>query len=113
MPEQKGRLRFEIDHVIAIKHRGEAVEENLTLACPACNRAKGTNISGVDPESGRIIRLFHPRKDRWNRHFAWDGPYLRGRTRIGRATVDTLNINQANRVHLRRALIAEGVFPTG
>jgi hypothetical protein len=58
-----------------------------------------------------VVRLFNPRKDDWGEHFAWDGPYLRGRTKIGRVTIDVLTINHPAYVELRGALIAEGVFP--
>lgn len=43
-------------------------------------RAKRADIAGVDPMTQRIVPLFHPRKDRWKRHFQWEGPVLRGKT---------------------------------
>lgn len=104
-------LPHAIDHIIARQHHGPTVADNLALACFFCNSYKGPNIAGVDPDSGRIVRLFHPRKDRWNRHFSWDGPYLTGRTRIGRVTVDVLQINHPEFVIVREHLIREGVFP--
>jgi len=42
-------LAFEIDHIIAVKHRGPTRAGNLCLACFACNNHKGANISGIDP----------------------------------------------------------------
>jgi hypothetical protein len=30
---------------------------------------KGPNLTGIDPESGRLIRLFNPRLDLWEGHF--------------------------------------------
>jgi hypothetical protein len=54
-------LPFQIDHILAEQHEGKTVSSNLALACPHCNRYKGPNIAGVDPESGQIVRLFHPR----------------------------------------------------
>jgi hypothetical protein len=45
-------------------------------------------------------------------HFAWDGPWLRGRTQIGRVTIDVLTINAASYIELRETLIVEGLFPT-
>lgn len=56
-------LPFQIDHIIAERHAGQTVFENLALACPHCNRYKGPNIAGRDPESGAVVRLFHPRND--------------------------------------------------
>ena len=75
------------------------------------SRDKGPNIAGVDPLSGRIVRLFHPRKDRWARHFIWNGPVLVGQTRIGRATIAVLEINHPEFVAWREVLVREGKFP--
>ena len=86
-------------------------EDNLALACFACNNHKGTNLSGLDPQTGELTRLFHPRRDEWNEHFRWDRAWLVGRTAIGRATVEVLAINLPHRWELRAALLEEGVFP--
>ena len=104
-------LTHQVDHIIARKHQGETVAANLALACFFCNSYKGPNIAGVDPESGRIVRLYHPRKDRWARHFAWDGPWLRGQGRIGRTTIAVLEMNRPEFVAWREVLIREGSFP--
>jgi len=104
-------LPFEIDHIIALKHRGPTIAANLALACSACNNHKGPNIAGIDPMSGAIVRLFHPRRHKWTWHFRWDGPILVGRTPIGRTTIDVLEINLLFRVVFRRSLLREGVFP--
>jgi len=111
LPRAFTRMGFEIDHVIARKHRGADVASNLALACFLCNSYKGPNIAGIDPVSRSIVPLFHPRRHKWARHFRWDGPVLVGRTPTGRATVEVLEINQLHRVAARRALIEEGVFP--
>jgi hypothetical protein len=58
-----------------------------------------------------MMRLFHPRRDVWLEHFQWDGPYLRGRTAIGRTTIEVLNVNLPERVETRRLLIRAGLFP--
>jgi hypothetical protein len=101
----------EIDHIIAIKHRGPTEADNLALACFYCNSAKGPNIAGRDPESGRLTRLFDPRGDRWLEHFDWSHAQLIGRTDVGRTTIDVLRINEPDALILRATLIAEGVFP--
>jgi len=85
--------------------------ENLALSCLFCNEHKGPNIAGIDPLSQRIVRLFHPRRDKWKRHFRWRGPRLIGRTPIGRATIAVLAINDLQNVALRAALIENGEFP--
>lgn len=67
--------------------------------------------AGRDPRTGRIVRLFHPRRHQWRQHFLWDGPRLVGLTTIGRATIAVLEINLQHRIALRQALIEEGLFP--
>jgi hypothetical protein len=104
---------FEIEHVISIQHGGTDALGNLAFAYLHCNRHKGPNIAGIDRLTSRtkLVRLFHPRRHRWVFHFFWDGPFLRGRTPIGRVTVEVLSVNADVRVALRAQLIAEGVFP--
>jgi HNH endonuclease len=104
-------LPHAIDHIISRQQHGPTVAENLALACFFCNSYKGPNIAAINPQTGRIVRLFHPRKDRWNRHFAWHGPILVGRTHTGRVTITLLEINRDEAVDLRRYLIQEGAFP--
>jgi hypothetical protein len=54
------------------------------------------------------VRLFHPRRQSWKRHFEWYGPVLVGRTQTGRATIAVLDINEPERLDLRRTLIERG-----
>ena len=110
MPQRYEEARHEIDHIIAEKHHGTTTLENLALACFHCNNHKGPNIAGVDPESHLVTRLFHPRTDRWLDHFEWNHATLEGKTAIGRATVNVLEINLEHRVIHRKALVDEGVF---
>ena len=110
MPQWALPLPFQIDHIIAEKHGGQTVEDNLALACPHCNRFKGPNIAGVDPELGDAVRLFHPRKDDWGGHFRWEGARLVGRTPIGRATVQVLAMNAEDLLAIRIELFTEGVL---
>jgi hypothetical protein len=111
MPQAFDPIPFEVDHVIAEQHGGATSLENLALACAHCNRHKGPNLSGIDPHTGRLVRLYHPRRDHWARHFTWAGPVLLGRTASGRATIAVLAINHPDAVAVRAELIEEGVFP--
>jgi hypothetical protein len=113
MPAAYDDAPFEIDHIVAQKHRGQTEPENLALACFPCNNHKGPNLSGIDPMTGTTVILFHPRQHRWQEHFRYDGAALRGLTPIGRATIEVLEINRPHRVSHRQALIEEGVFPPG
>jgi 5-methylcytosine-specific restriction endonuclease McrA len=111
MRQEFEELTFQIEHVIPRKHHGADAAENLALACFACNNGKGVNLSGLDPQTGEMTRLFHPRRDEWEEHFEWKRGWLVGRTAIGRATIDVLAINLSYRLELRMALIEEGGFP--
>ena len=111
MPSDWDPLPFCIDHIIAQQHAGPTIESNLALSCFSCNTHKGPNIAGLDPETGQLTRLFHPRTDTWSEHFEWIGPELRGKSPIGRVTLQVLNINDPVRVEHRRLLMQEGVFP--
>jgi hypothetical protein len=79
--------------------------------CSFCNLHKGPNLTGIDPRTRKIARLFHPRRMKWARHFRWEGPRLVGRTPIGRATIAVLDMNHEERVELRQSLVEEGSFP--
>ncbi len=75
--------------------------------------AKGTATSGIDPGSGETVRLFNPRRDRWDEHFAWasDGVTLFGLTAIGAATASRLNMNQPLQTAARPLWRRLGLFP--
>jgi hypothetical protein len=111
MPQEFDDIPFEIDHIIAECHGGPTRPGNLALACFHCNSYKGPNLAGIDPNTNQVVRLFSPRRHKWERHFRWDGPALRGRTDVGRATVAVLRINLPHRVAHRAALIGERLFP--
>ena len=106
-PEQAAELPFHLDHIIARKHRGRTNEANLAWACFSCNLRKGPNIAGLDPVTGELTRLFHPRQDEMTEHFEWQGAWLRGRTTIGRTTIAVLDINDDDAVSVRTALLKE------
>ena len=42
---QPHHLRFEVDHIVALRDDGEDKVRNLQLLCPYCNRVKGTQGS--------------------------------------------------------------------
>jgi hypothetical protein len=111
MPQAFDEIAFEIDHIIPRKHGGPTTADNLALACFFCNNRKGPNLSGIDPDSGRVVELFNPRRQRWGRHFRWVGARVMGRTQTGRATVAVLEMNLSHRVDLREVLGGAGLFP--
>jgi 5-methylcytosine-specific restriction endonuclease McrA len=106
--QEYSHLAHHIEHIVAKQHGGSDDLGNLALACHRCNLCKGPNLTGLDRESGRIVPLFHPRRDRWAEHFAWRGPRIEGLTAAGRATVLVLGMNDARRLDLRTELLARG-----
>jgi hypothetical protein len=111
MPQECDDTPFEIDHIIARKHRGPTVASNLALSCYHCNAFKGSDIGSRDRQTRALTPLLNPRRHKWEKHFRWQNGVLLGRTAIGRVTVILLNINDPFRVELRAMLIEEGKFP--
>lgn len=110
MPQDLDVRPFQLDHIRAQKHSGLTTLDNLAFACLPCNSYKGPNAAGFDPLTQSVEPLFNPRKDEWADHFEWDDATLRGKTAVGRTTIDVLRINLAERVEHRAMLIEAGVF---
>lgn len=101
----------EIDHIYAEKHGGETGEANLCLACADCNRHKGSDICSVDPVSGTVVALYHPRRDAWEVHFRLNETgRIEGLTPTARASERILRFNLPELVEERAALIAQGSY---
>jgi hypothetical protein len=45
LPETESLVPFEIEHIIARKHRGRTVAGNLAWSCVYCNGYKGPNLT--------------------------------------------------------------------
>jgi putative hemolysin len=99
---------FHVEHIIAKKHGGPDDADNLAWACIFCNLYKGPNLASLDPETGALTRLFHPRSDRWEDHFRQDGALIVGLTAVGRTTCWLLEMNSEVLSTLRTGLIREG-----
>ena len=110
LPQAASGVPFEFDHITARHHRGHTAANNLALSCAYCNGHKGPNLTGIDPATGKLVRLFHPRRHKWSHHFRYDGGTLIGRTTIGRTTVEVLQINLPSLVQLREVLMDDGLF---
>jgi hypothetical protein len=111
--EQVVGLPREIDHLIPQALGGPTLEENLWLACSACNAFKGHRISASDPESGETTRLFNPREQDWKEHFEWvdSGTRISGRTAVGRATTKALRLNRPLLFQARKSWVTAGWHP--
>jgi hypothetical protein len=110
-PQALTVLPHELDHIVAQQHHGPTDGTNLCVACALCNAHKGPNLSGIDPKTGQLTRLYHPRHDQWSEHFQWRGATLTGLSAIGRATIDVLKINAPDRVLTRQLAMEAGLFP--
>ena len=91
-------LPHELDHVVAEKHGGQSVAENLAYTCWRCNRHKGTDLGSFDPLTGSFSFLFNPRTQPWSHHFAFEADSITRLTAEGRTTVKLLQLNSSDRV---------------
>jgi hypothetical protein len=110
LPQEATTVPFEIDHIVSRKHGGRTIASNLAVACWYCNSFKGSDISGLDPLTKKLVRLFNPRRHKWGYHFRYEAAKLVGLTPIGRTTVRVLQINCDEALPLRESLMAEGLF---
>ena len=101
----------EVDHIVAEKHGGQTEQDNLALACTLCNKHKGSDLTSIDPETGAIVPLFHPRRDRWTDHFQLVSGRIEPLTAIGRVTARLLHFNHLDRIEERQFLVATGLVP--
>jgi len=101
-------FRYHVEHIIARKHGGGDGVDNLALACHHCNLIKGPNLTSIDPDTGRVTDLFHPRRQIWGDHFRQSGYQIEGISSIGRTTVFLLRMNAEHRVNLRSANRSDG-----
>jgi 5-methylcytosine-specific restriction endonuclease McrA len=104
-------LSHHIEHVIAKQHGGLDNVDNLAFACHYCNLHKGPNLSGIDPVTGAVVPLFHPRRDSWTDHFLSDRTRIESATPVGRATIIVLAMNEGRRLDLRAAILDSGESP--
>lgn len=109
-PASHAYSSFVCEHVVPrVRGAGNDLSE-LAWACPGCNSHKYAKTQARDPQTGRLVSLFNPRRQHWSHHFAWSEDFLLivGRTATGRATVETLHLNRPELLNLRRALRAIG-----
>jgi len=97
---------FSVEHITPRSRGGTSDLSNLALSCQGCNNRKYTSVEAIDPVTGETVPLYHPRRQRWVDHFAWNEDYtlVFGLTPTGRATVEKLQLNRASIVNLRRVL---------
>lgn len=112
-PEGVFNFPFEVEHIVPQARGGSEDSENLALSCHACNLFKSDFETGRDAEDQTETRLFHPRRDAWERHFRVeeDSAEIVGITAVGRATVARLQMNRPRQRAARRRWMQLGLFP--
>jgi 5-methylcytosine-specific restriction endonuclease McrA len=110
IPETAVLAVHQIDHIISKKHGGSDEVANLALSCVLCNKHKGSDLTSIDPDTGKIVPLYHPRQDKWADHFELQEAQFIGLTPTGRVTIRLLQFNRPDRVEERQLLIAAKVF---
>ena len=102
----------QVDHIISRKHAGASTAENLAWACACCNASKGSDIATLTGQPPALVRLFHPRSDRWADCFELDGVRIGPTSPVGAATERVLQFNEPNRLRERQNLAETGRYPT-
>ena len=113
LPQQLSNIPLEVEHVVPRSAGGTDHPTNLWVACSACNAHKAAKTEAKDPKTGRLAKLFNPRAQAWDEHFRWEdeGARAAGKTACGRATVETLALNDDLAVRARRFWVRAGWFP--
>jgi hypothetical protein len=111
VPERLTLATHWVDHVVAEKHGGRTEEGNLALSCVLCNQHKGSDLTSIDPDTGAITPLFHPRRDRWADHFRLVGARIEPLTPTGRVTVRLLQLNHPDRIEERELMLGLDLRP--
>lgn len=93
--EENCGLRMHVDHIIPEVAGGLTTPDNVCLACFSRNVSKAAQQTAADPLTGETVPLFHPVRQRWRDHFAWDESKTQiiGLSAYGRATVGVLHMN--------------------
>lgn len=113
-PEAVFNFAFQVEHILPQSRGGGDQDDNLALACSACNLYKGDATTGRDEVDQQTdAPLFHPREQRWDEHFRVDQETAEvvGLTATGRATVSRLQMNTPRQRAARTRWIQLGLFP--
>jgi len=113
VPQSVLPYRLEIEHLQPRSLGGSNEHHNLWLSCHKCNRLRSNRMELTDPLTGRKVPVFNPRHNDWSAHFTWelDGLRVVGLTACGRATVETLRLNDQYHLTARMVWISAGRYP--
>ena len=104
---------FEFEHIVPRSAGGESIFGNICFACPTCNRYKADRSTATDPHTQQDVALFHPHRDDWKDHFAWNDETteITALTATARATIAALRMNRPQLIRVRRMWVAMGNHP--
>ena len=104
---------FNVEHIVPLSKNGTNELDNLACSCGGCNGHKHNKMETLDPVSNLIVPIYHPRLMVWQNHFTWSSNFteLIGISSIGRATIETLRLNRAGIINIRRLLFLDGLHP--
>ena len=107
-----------MEHLLPQSLGGTDEVDNLALACSRCNGRRYNFMTGIDPQTEQEVTLFNPRQQNWAEHYVWsiDKLQIVGRTSIGRATCQRLDLNDDRHndrfiVRARELLLKGGWHP--
>jgi hypothetical protein len=112
-PDKYDPSPFVCDHVTPFVIGAGNTLSELAWACAGCNNHKYNKTHALDPQTGRLVPLFNPRRQKWSRHFTWssDSLMIVAHTATGRATIEALHLNRAELINVRRLMVIAGEHP--
>ena len=112
-PQNAFNFGFEVEHIYPRSAGGDNSHDNLALSCASCNGFKSDAVTGRDETEAELVSFFHPRRDLWEQHFAFDAELNQviGLTAVGRVTVARLKMNSLFQVRARLHWISMGLYP--
>src|SRR5262249_44757368 len=85
------------------------VQQRARGRCEYCLLRK--RFASINYETGRVVRLFNPRTDKWANHFLLEGARIVPLTPNGRVTEYLLQLNLPERVERRERLFSADRYP--
>lgn len=110
--ERNTFYKFQVDHIISLKHGGNSELLNLAYSCPICNRNKGSDLGTILKDGGPIIPFFNPRVEKWIENFdVLETGEIVGKSDSAKATLKIFGINHPDSLIERAILLQIGLFP--
>jgi hypothetical protein len=104
---------FSMEHIIPPHLGGTNEINNLALSCQGCNNFKFIKTGFLDKDKNEFTPFFHPRKDIWTAHFAWNEDFtiILPLTLSGKVTIEALKMNRQQLINWRKAVLSIDKHP--